>query len=113
MNYNNRTFKPLQVTSNGEVDSHTVFTYVQNGNVLSCSYQGSNIIEGHLLGTVDENGCIQMSYHQINSKGVIQTGICSSIPKVNKDGILELHEKWQWTNGDLSKGESVLIEVPS
>jgi hypothetical protein len=28
-------------------------------------------------------------------------------------GRLQLHQKWQWTNGDLSKGESVVEEVGS
>jgi hypothetical protein len=28
-----------------------------------------------------------------------------------KNGKIRLHEKWQWTSGDGSKGESILEEI--
>jgi len=39
------------------------------------------------------------------------TGICTSTPEILPDGKIRLHEKWRWTSGDLSEGESVIEEV--
>jgi len=39
------------------------------------------------------------------------TGICRSTPQTLADGRIRLHEKWQWTCGDLSLGESVVEEI--
>ncbi len=111
MDYNNRTFHPVSNTGNGETSGETVFVYKQNGNILTSEYAGGKIISGHLIGLVDEAGNIDMRYHQVNDKGEIMTGICSSVPEILPDGKIRLHETWQWTSGDLSKGESVIEEI--
>lgn len=42
---------------------------------------------------------------------MVKIGKCHSVPTVLENGKIELSEKWDWTNGDFSKGESLLIEV--
>lgn len=111
MNYNNRIFKPVSNTANAETTEETVFVYKQNGYVLTSEYKGGQILKGHLIGIVDDMGNINMRYHQINIQGVLMTGICSSTPELMENGKVRLHEKWQWTSGDLSKGSSILEEV--
>ncbi len=111
MNYNGKKFSPVSNTDNGEVDAETIFHYQQNANILTCEYGGNAIVQGHLIGLVAEDGSIDMRYHQVNKAGVLMTGICKSIPEVLSDGRIRLHETWQWTSGDMSKGESVLEEV--
>ena len=34
-----------------------------------------------------------------------------NIGELLPDGRIRLHEKWQWTSGDLSSGESVIEEI--
>jgi len=111
MNYHNKSFRPIQNTANGEVTGDTLFHYKQEGQILTCSYSGDRIISGHLIGLVDDNGVIDMRYHQVNDRGEIMTGVCKSTPEVLPDGRIRLHEVWQWTSGDLSKGESILEEI--
>jgi len=113
MNYNNKKFKPVSNSDNGEVSSDMVFHYKQTNNVLTCRYHGKHILDGHLIGLVDAAGNIEMSYHQVNIKGELMTGECRSTPEFLENGKIRLNEKWQWTSGDLSKGESVLEEVCS
>ncbi len=110
MNYNNKTFRPIRNTENGETSAETIFHYKQNGHLLTCEYSGGKIQKGHLIGLVDEAGNINMRYHQVNAKGELMTGICLSKPEVLENGKILLHESWQWTSGDGSKGESVLEE---
>ena len=111
MNYNDKKFKPIQNSSNGETSDETVFEYKQNGNILTSEYQGGQIIKGHLIGLVDKKGNIEMRYHQVNIKGELMTGICFSKPEITENGKIKLYEKWRWTSGDKSSGSSILEEI--
>lgn len=110
INYNNKTFSPVSNTENGETSSETIFLYKQNGNILTSEYSGGQIVQGHLIGLVDDEGNIDMRYHQVNQKGELMTGFCTSKPEILANGKIRLHETWQWTSGDQSKGNSILEE---
>ncbi len=111
INYDGKQFVPKSNSENGEVDGQTVFRYHQRENVIWAEYIGGEIIQGSLIGTVDETGNLDFTYVHLNKALEIRIGECNSKPIVLEDGRLELHEKWQWLNGDKSKGESVVVEV--
>lgn len=111
MNYNGKKFKPVSTTENGEVSEQTVFHYIQNDNILTCVYMGGKIIKGQLIGLVDQDGNIDMRYHQVNDKGQLTTGICKSKPEVLPNGKIRLHEDWEWTSGNRTKGKSIIEEI--
>lgn len=111
MNYHNKKFRPLSNSDNGESSDETIFHYKQQCNVLTAEYAGGKIKYGHLIALVDQDGNIDMRYHQINDKGELMTGICTSRPEILENGKIRLHETWQWTSGDCSKGQSVLEEL--
>ena len=111
MNYNNKKFRPVLNSENGETTEETIFEYKQVGSILTSEYKGGKILKGHLIGLVDADGKIEMRYHQINQKGELMTGICNSTPELLKNGKIRLHESWKWTSGDLSSGKSILEEV--
>ncbi|HEX7756553.1 MAG TPA: hypothetical protein VF421_14480, partial [Niabella sp.] len=106
IDYNNRTFKPIKNTENGETSNETVFHYKQNGKILTSEYSGGRIKSGHLIGLVDSEGNIEMRYHQINDKDELMTGTCKSSPEILANGKIRLHEVWEWTSGDKSNGKS-------
>ena len=110
MNYHNKIFRPISNTANGETSEQTVFHYIQTGNILTAEYAGGKIKKGHLIGLVDELGNIDMRYHQVNDKGELMTGICRSTPELLPNGKIRLHERWEWTSGDQSKGTSIIEE---
>ena len=95
MNYNNKTFRPISNTENGETSLETIFHYKQFGNILTSEYKGGKIIHGHLIGIVNGEGQIDMRYHQVNSGGELMTGICKSIPEILPNGKIRLHEDWE------------------
>ena len=111
IDYNGKLFKAVSNSENGEISDEVIFKYKQVGNVLTCTYKGGQIISGHLIGLVDDDGNINMRYHQINLKGEIMTGKCQSSPELLGSGKIRLYEKWQWTSGDHSEGTSVLEEI--
>lgn len=110
INYNNKVFSPVSNTDNGETSSETIFNYQQNESILTAEYKGGKIKKGHLIGLVDENGNIDMRYHQVNENGELMTGKCHSRPEILASGKIRLHEEWEWTSGDYSKGTSILEE---
>ena len=111
INYNGKIFRPISNTENGETSSETIFHYKQIDNVLISEYSGGKIKYGHLIGLVDDEGNIEMRYHQINDKDELMTGICISKPEILENGKIRLHENWEWTSGDKSKGQSIIEEL--
>ncbi len=111
INYNNRRFRPVENSDNGETSEETIFEYKQDGNILTSNYSGGQIQKGHLIGLVDEKGTIEMRYHQVNLKGELMTGKCSSKPEIMENGKIRLFETWEWTSGDKSSGKSTLEEI--
>lgn len=111
MDYNNKKFRPVHCSENAATTEATIFEYKQKGNILTAEYQGGPIAKGHLIGLVDPEGNIEMRYHQIHKNGELMTGTCFSKPELSVTGKIRLFEKWKWTSGDKSSGESVLEEI--
>lgn len=110
INYDGRLFRVLQNVANGESSAETVFRYAQSGNILTATYEGGGVTHGYLLGAVDEGGRLDFHYMHRNAKGAVMTGHCSSTPSLRPDGTLLIHERWEWTSGDHSQGESMIEE---
>ena len=113
INYDDRYFRSLSNSASGEVDSETIFHYRQQGQIVWGTYSGGSIRFGTLIANVDDQGCLDMRYQHINDQGKLMTGICRSVPEVLPNGQLRLHESWQWTSGDHSKGDSIVEELAS
>ena len=111
INYNDRTFRSISNSESGEVGTDTVFHYHQEGAVVWAEYQGGEIARGQLIAVCAEDGVLDMRYQHINARGELMTGTCRSTPELLPDGRLRLYEKWQWTSGDGSAGESVIEEI--
>lgn len=111
INYNNKIFRSIQNTENAETTAETIFKYEQRENILTSKYSGGQIVSGHLIGLVDENGNIEMRYHQVNTRGELMTGICHSKPEFLPNGKIRLYEDWKWTSGNKSNGKSILEEI--
>ncbi len=111
INYENRKFASVKNSETGEVSSETVFHYHQKGDLVWAEYAGNAIVFGTLIAKCDEDGNLDMRYQHLNTNGDLMTGICKSTPKILADGRIQLHEKWQWTSGNFSKGESIIQEI--
>lgn len=111
MNYNNKKFRSMSNTDSGEVSGDTVFNYHQKGDLVWAEYEGGEIVFGSLIAKCDEEGVLDMRYQHINKKGALMTGVCKSTPEILEDGRIRLHEIWQWTSGDFSKGKSLVDEL--
>lgn len=111
INYHNRKFKVVSNSENGELSENQIFVYQQKGAVLTCNYSNNNILSGHILGIVNNDDSIDLSYHQINVNHELKTGICHSKPEILSSRKIRIYESWKWTSGDFSEGFSTLEEV--
>ena len=110
INYNGKIFIPQRNTENGEVNEETIFCYFQENDLFWAEYSGGDVLKGHMIGTVDESGELDFHYQHLNKDRQLRIGKCHSIPYIMENGKIALQEKWQWLNGDLSGGESVVVE---
>lgn len=110
-NVNGKKFKALSNSTNGEVSSETIFEYQQHGDIISAEYYGGEILKGFLVGKYINPNQIEFTYQHINKNGEIRTGECFSKIIHLPNGKLRLEEKWCWTNGDISEGNSALEEI--
>lgn len=111
LNYHNKRFRSVSNSEGGDVGGDTIFHYQQEGDIVSATYEGGDVRLGTLIAKVDDEGKLDMRYQHINKEGELMTGKCISIPEILSDGRIGLKEKWQWTCGDFSEGESVLEEI--
>jgi len=107
-----KVFRSIGNSDNGDVDGETRFQYRQIGNLVTATYSGGSVVEGHLIALMLPDGSLDMRYHHVNIRGDLMLGTCRSIPERLPDGRLRLHEEWQWLSGDRSSGRSVIEEVP-
>ncbi|MGA0555065.1 n-acetylglutamate synthase [Larkinella sp. VNQ87] len=111
MQYNQKLFRSIANTENGEVSAATTFWYHQEGEVVWADYRGGSVVKGHLIAKILPGGELDMVYQHLNTGGEFRTGVCHSIPELLPDGRIRLHERWRWTNGDGSEGTSIIEEV--
>jgi len=111
VSFDNRLFISSINTPNGDCDAETRFHYRQQGARVWATYQGGRVQFGSLVAIGDPQGRLDMRYQHVDTTGRLRTGTCRATPEVLPDGRLRLHESWQWTNGDLSEGHSVVEEI--
>jgi hypothetical protein len=111
-NYEGRVFHAVSNSANGEAGTETRFHYHQQENIVWAAYGGGKILLGNLLARVNTDGSLELRYQHLNQAGEFMTGECHSVPEILPDGRYRLHEKWRWTCGDGSSGESVVEELP-
>jgi len=107
-----KIFRSIGNSDNGDVDGETRFHYRQSGHLVTATYSGGTVVEGHLIALMLPDGSLDMRYHHVNIRGDLMLGTCRSVPERLPDGRLRLHEEWQWLSGDRSSGRSVIEEVP-
>ncbi|ACM20410.1 hypothetical protein Geob_2055 [Geotalea daltonii FRC-32] len=111
INYDNRYFKSISNSTNGDAGDETVFHYRQEGDLVWATYRGGQVRFGTLVAKIGCDGALDMRYQHLNDHGQLMTGVCRSVPELLPDGHLRLHEKWRWTCRDGSEGESVIEEL--
>lgn len=112
IDYHNRVFRSIDGASTGDVSADTRFHYRQDGDVVWGTYSGGGVKFGTLTAIVLPDGRLDMRYSQVSRAGALKTGRCVSLPEILPDGRVRLNERWEWTEGGVGSGESVVEELP-
>ncbi|NND70456.1 MAG: n-acetylglutamate synthase [Rhodothermales bacterium] len=112
ISFDDKKFRP-RVTDNpeGDVNSDTVFHYREAGSIVWATYTGGVVDRGTLIARKSPDGALEMRYQHFTVDGTFKSGHCTTLPIVRNDGSLELHETWEWLEGDVGAGTSVLEEI--
>jgi hypothetical protein len=111
VSYDGRRFSVRVNSANGDCSAETLFHYRQSGSRVWATYEGGAVRFGSLVAVTDASGALDMRYHHVDRGDAFRTGRCYSRPEILENGRIRLHERWQWTNGDASAGETVVEEL--
>jgi hypothetical protein len=111
IDFNGRSFVSIENTDNGEVSSKTIFEYKQEGDIISATYSGGEIVKGTLIGVIRDDGCLEFRYNHVNHKNEIRGGKCISTPEILPDGRIRLYENWKWLDSETTEGNSIIEEI--
>lgn len=111
VSFENRMLVATSNTPNGDCNASTHFHYRQEGARVWATYAGGPVQFGALVAAGDRDGRLDMRYHHVDGRGQFRAGRSTATPEILSDGRLRLHEEWEWTNGDLSRGSSIIEEV--
>lgn len=100
MNLNNVKMNVIETAGNGIVNELTIFTFSQTDNFISATYSGGQILQGYLVGTLNQNK-LSFSYCQMQTNGKMDNGQseCDILIENEKIRLVE-HFIWESRNGE-------------
>jgi hypothetical protein len=103
--------RPVAGTGQGEVDRETLFSFSQQGAVVSARYAGGAVRLGFLIGTRSQDR-LEWRYVQADHAGRLDGGhaLCEVVRL--PDGGIRLTEHFSWDSREGS-GSNVLEQIPS
>lgn len=104
-----RTLVGVANDEEGEVSGETRFNFEQDGERISASYSGGEIVDGYLVGTFDGSQW-DIRYVQINDNNESATGHSVGDVELLDDGRVRVEDEWEWESKE-GAGESSLEEI--
>jgi hypothetical protein len=92
------------------VDADTLFTFAQDGKVVSAQYAGGKVRQGFLVGVL-ASGELWFRYAQLDVDGHLDGGSSRCEISRTPDGKLRLLEHFQWESREGS-GTNIFEELP-
>jgi hypothetical protein len=100
----------IETAPNGVVNSDTIFTFEQTGNIVQAGYTGGKIQKGFLVGQVNDN-TLTFSYCQLQTDGTLDSGLSSCELSIEKSGKIRLVEHFEWKSRPGEFGVNIFQEM--
>ena len=100
----------ISTADTGAVNAKTLFTFTQEGEVVSASYSGGEVRLGYLVGVISPEG-LRFRYAQLNIEGRLDGGYSTCEISKTHDGRIHLIEHFKWDSRPGS-GTNVFEELP-
>ena len=107
--FNNKTFKLLNNSTHGKVDSETLFYYNQEDDLITADYSGGSIIYGKIIARyIDDT--LEMLYTCCTTEKELRAGKATALVSLTKAGKIKLDLNWKWLE-KTEFGTSTYIEI--
>jgi hypothetical protein len=83
----------------------------QQGEIVTGSFSGADIVHGKLCGRVEDDGCVHFGYCMVDVQGRVISGECRSRASVDEAGLVHLEETWTRFCPEFAQGVSWLKEI--
>jgi len=108
---NGKQMRIVSTAEAGVVNAETVFTFTQEGSVVSAHYSGGRVRLGHLVGIIS-SGILHFRYAQLDTEGRLDGGYSTCEISRTSDGRMRLLEHFQWQSREGS-GTNIFEEMPA
>lgn len=109
-NLNNKKFSTSSNSSEGQANTDTIFTYKQEGELVTADYSGGGIRYGKVIAGL-QGDQLDMLYQCITDDMQLRAGKALAKISYNSNKKLVLTLDWEWINGGLEKGQSSYTEI--
>ena len=97
-------------SSEGKVNTDTLFQYSQKDQLIEATYMGGPIIKGYIIATLEAD-TLSMLYQCLTIDNELKAGQALAKVILNKDEKLELHLDWKWIGSHKGTGTSIYVQV--
>lgn len=108
-NFHNKNFTLLENSSEGKVNSQTVFEYQQEGDLVTADYHGGTIRYGKIIAHLKDNQ-LHMLYQCLTTDNELKAGKAIADISLTSSGKIKLNLHWEWLGDKQEKGTSEYIE---
>ena len=108
---NNKRFRGVSNSSDGEVSPATIFNYYQDDQIISGTYSGGSISYGTLTGVLLDDSTFHFNYCHVNEDQELLSGYCHSTVEILESGKYRIQENWKWSGGKEGSGNSIIEEI--
>ena len=109
LDFTGRRMRVRATDAVGVVSDETVLVFEQAGQVVSARYRGGSIVDGYLIGLLQEN-ILSFRYVQADKNGRLDAGVSTGTIEILADGRLRLIEEFEWITRN-GKGTNVFEEM--
>ena len=109
INFNNKIFSLLENSSEGKVNTNTIFKYSQVGDVVTADYHGGTIVYGKIIAKLVEDK-LEMLYQCLTIDGELKAGKAIAQINFSENGKMKLSLEWEWLGENERSGTSEYIE---
>ena len=110
INFDNKKFKLLENSKNGEADSETIFEYTQKEDVVTANYHGGAIRTGNIIARL-EGRHLNMIYQCLTVDNELKSGKATADITFTENNKMKLLLHWEWLQTSGHNGKSEYIEI--
>ncbi|MBM7655442.1 hypothetical protein [Neobacillus cucumis] len=106
--FNNRIFVSSTNDTISDIATGTRFHFTKNGGIIRAKFFGENIINGELIGMVNQLGELKAIFNYCNKESQFYSGICSFKPKKFANKSYKLQGLWTLSGNEMKENTLVL-----